>query len=69
MLGREIYSVHFFGMYGTLRLIVQMLRAREFFESGRTDDILKADNTAYWLPRVLQKLYRELAEVMTAGRS
>ncbi len=62
-------SVHFFGLYGTLRLLVQMLRAREFFESGRTDDVLKADNTAFWLPRVMRKLAREMGEVIAeSGR-
>ena len=60
-------SLHFYSLLGAIRLITKMLKARELIEQGRTDDILKADVVAYWLPRLIQRVSREMREVTAAG--
>ncbi|WP_375476494.1 phosphotransferase family protein [uncultured Jatrophihabitans sp.] len=57
-------SVRFFELRATVRLIVQLLRSRDHFEHGRIDDPIKADGSMYWLPRVAQRLAREVAEAL-----
>jgi hypothetical protein len=41
--------------------------ARKLFEEGKTDDILKADVAAFWMPRIIQKISLEMREIIDAG--
>jgi aminoglycoside phosphotransferase (APT) family kinase protein len=59
-------SVRFFALYATIRLLIWTLRGRDLFEAGVTDDPLKSDLAAFMLPRVMQKLSREMRDIVEA---
>jgi aminoglycoside phosphotransferase (APT) family kinase protein len=63
----ERAALRFYGLLGTVRLLMKICLARALFEDGKTDDILKADVAAFWMPRVIQKISLEMREIIDAG--
>jgi aminoglycoside phosphotransferase (APT) family kinase protein len=57
-------AVRFYGLLATVRLLMKICLARKLFEDGKTDDILKADVAAFWMPRIIQKLSLEMREIL-----
>ena len=62
----EIAALRFYGLLGTVRLLMKICLARKLFEEGKTDDILKADVAAFWMPRIIQKISLEMREIIDA---
>ncbi len=60
-------ALRFYGLLGTVRLLMKICLARKLFEEGKTDDILKADVAAFWMPRIIQKISLEMREIIDAG--
>jgi aminoglycoside phosphotransferase (APT) family kinase protein len=60
-------ALRFYGLLGTLRLLMKICLARKLFEEGKTDDILKADVAAFWMPRIIQKVSLEMREIIDTG--
>jgi aminoglycoside phosphotransferase (APT) family kinase protein len=56
-------ALRFYGLLGTVRLLMKICIARRLFEEGKTDDILKADVAAFWMPRIIQKISCEMREI------
>lgn len=67
--GRTVQSreIHFYALFGKVWLLTKVLKSRELFESGRMDDILKADSVLFWLPRIIQALSVEMREILEPG--
>jgi aminoglycoside phosphotransferase (APT) family kinase protein len=63
----DLAALRFYGLLGTVRLLMKICLARRLFEEGKTDDILKADVAAYWMPRIIQKVSLEMRESLDAG--
>jgi aminoglycoside phosphotransferase (APT) family kinase protein len=57
-------TVGFYALFGTLKLMVLIQRARAMFESGVTDDVQLAEVALYHLPKLVQKLSIELRRVL-----
>jgi aminoglycoside phosphotransferase (APT) family kinase protein len=57
-------TVGFYALFGTLKLMVLIQRARAMFESGMTDDVQLAEVALYHLPKLVQKLSIELRRVL-----
>jgi aminoglycoside phosphotransferase (APT) family kinase protein len=62
-------ALRFYGLLGTVRLLMKIFIARRLFEEGKTDDILKADVASFWMPRIIQKISREMREIAADGES
>jgi aminoglycoside phosphotransferase (APT) family kinase protein len=64
--GRDVSArdVHFYSLFGSMFLLTRMLKARELFELGKTDDVLKADVATYWFPRIIRKVSLEMREIL-----
>jgi aminoglycoside phosphotransferase (APT) family kinase protein len=60
-------ALRFYGLLGTVRLLMKIFIARRLFEEGKTDDILKADVAAFWMPRIIQKISWEMREIAAEG--
>jgi aminoglycoside phosphotransferase (APT) family kinase protein len=60
-------ALRFYGLLGTVRLLMKICLARKLFEEGKTDDILKADVAAFWMPRIIQKISLEMREIVDSG--
>jgi aminoglycoside phosphotransferase (APT) family kinase protein len=60
-------ALRFYGLLGTVRLLMKICIARRLFEEGKTDDILKADVACFWMPRIVQKISREIREIAADG--
>jgi len=58
-----ITALRFYGLLGTVRLLIKIFIARRLFEEGKTDDILKADVVSFWMPRIIQKISHEMREI------
>ncbi len=56
-------EVHFYALFGKVWLLTKVFKARELFETGQMDDILKADSVSFWLPRIIHALSREMREI------
>ncbi len=56
-------ALRFYGLFGQVRLLMKVFIARQLFEEGRTDDILKADVALFWLPRIVHQISREMREI------
>ena len=59
----EPREVHFYALFGKVWLLTKVFKARELFETGQIDDILKADSVSFWLPRIIHALSREMLEI------
>ena len=65
----DIAALRFYGLLGTVRLLLKVCVARKLFEEGKTDDILKADVATFWMPRIIQKISLEMREIIDAKDS
>jgi aminoglycoside phosphotransferase (APT) family kinase protein len=62
-----VAALRFYGLLGTVRLLMKIFIARRLFEEGRTDDILKADVASFWMPRIIHKISLEMREIAAEG--
>jgi aminoglycoside phosphotransferase (APT) family kinase protein len=64
--GQDVHrrDVVFFCLLGKLRLMALLFGARQYFESGATDDLQLADVSIFHLPRLVQQASAEIRAVL-----